>query len=161
MTTTTAVRERAVMHRWVLFIGLLFVAQVGLWIGTVIYVSRDASHAVVADYDTRALSWDERRDRQRRSDATGWHPTATVTESALVVTVRDADGTPVVGASLQATVFHHARASETTQLNLIATGNGTYRGEAAMARPGKWTVALVGERGDELLDAELTVVVED
>ncbi len=161
MTSTTLLaRERTVMHRWVLFIGLLFVAQVGLWIGAAIYVSRDASHAVVDDYDARALTWDERRARQRRSDATGWQAHATVEGADLVVTVRDAEDTAVVGAILQATVFHHARAAESTKLELVPAGHGTYRAAAPMSRPGKWTVVLVGERGDELLDTALTVNVE-
>ena len=163
MTTAIATRERTVMRRWVLFIGVLFVAQVGLWIGAAIHVAGDESHAVVDDYDARALTWDERRQRQRRSDATGWRADVAVETAAdaeLVVVLRDAQGRPVVGASLRATVFHNARAAATTNVRLSAAGDGTYRAVAPMTRAGKWTVQLVGERGEELLDVSTTVQVE-
>lgn len=162
MNTATAVRERTVMHRWVAFIGLLFVAQVGLWIGAAVYVAGDESHAVVDDYDARALSWDERRERQRRSDATGWHADVAVLPGAspeLVVYLRDREGLPVVGASVRATVFHNARAAQASDVALVPSADGTYRALAPMARPGHWTVAIVSERGEQLLDVSTRVQV--
>ena len=149
------VRERRAMRRWMVFIGAFFAFEFVLW-GTAIYVVHDdPSHAVVEDYDKKALAWDEHRIAQAASDALGWSArVALAPAGGLRVALADRDGAPVAGARVTAEVFHRARAGRAVKLDLAETEPGTYAGAVAVDRPGRWVVRLVAERGgDRFLDA--------
>ena len=85
MTTLAAqlTTEARARRRWVALILGLFVAQIGLWIGAIAFVSGDRSHAVVDDYDRAAVDGDERRRLAQASAATGSPSTSTDAERAV------------------------------------------------------------------------------
>jgi hypothetical protein len=66
--------EPSARRRWVAVIVGFFAAQAALWTWAIVTVSSDPSHAIVANYDARALDWDARR----ASAALGWNATVEV-----------------------------------------------------------------------------------
>ncbi|RMG98295.1 MAG: hypothetical protein D6705_06305 [Deltaproteobacteria bacterium] len=153
--------ERKARRRWLSFIGAFFLFEFVLW-GTAIYVVHDdPSHAVVEDYDTKALAWDEHRLAEAASAALGWHADVRIAarEGRLAVEVRDRDGAPVKGAAVEAEVFHRARAGRKRRVVLTEEAPGVYGASLPVDRPGRWSVHLSAERGADrfLHDAEVFV----
>lgn len=149
----TEVRTR---RRWVAFICSFFVAQAVLWTVALQFVSNDPSHAVVADYDERALSWDQSQARQAASDALGWSAqleVALTTQETGLRKVRlhllDADRRAVDAASVQVTMFHHATAARPMQVQLEPEGPGVYSADTPLARSGKWSFQVEALRGED------------
>lgn len=146
-------RERRAMWRWMVFIGAFFAFEFVLW-GTAIYVVHDdPSHAVVEDYDKKALAWDEQRIAEAASDALGWSARVALAPAGeLRIVLSDGEGAPVAGAKVTAEVFHRARAGRAVTLQLAETEPGTYAAPVTVDRPGRWLVRLVAERaGDRFL----------
>ena len=149
--------ETSARRRFTALIVGFFAAQAVLWIYAITLVSLDASHAVVADYDAKALDWDAQRARQASSDALGWSAAVELDPATGVhLTLRDADGQPLDGASVRITLFHHARASQRTSLALSAVGTGRYAAPADVARKGTWTVVVDAQRDRSVFNASLT-----
>lgn len=154
--TTLAVQpttETRARRRWVALILGLFVAQIGLWIGAIAFVSGDRSHAVVEDYDRAAVDWDARRRLEQASAATGWHAAVAIDPQPeagdrrrVSVRLSDALGHDVAGAEVEVVLFHQARASEAQALALAPAPSGAYEGLADVARPGKWKVRVHATR---------------
>ena len=62
--------------------------------------------------------------------------------SRLTVTVRDAQGAPVVGATIQAVSNMTTMDMGTTKLDLTDAGSGTYTGDVTFGMAGTWRVTL-------------------
>jgi nitrogen fixation protein FixH len=159
MTAPTRDRtETRARRRWTTFVVGIFVSQAALWIFAITLVASDTSHAIVSNYDERALKWDDHVDKQRHSMALGWSASVALEGGAaengrvLVVTLTDADARPISDADVEVTLFHQARAAERTRLLLRPDGHGSYAAVASMTRPGKWRLELRARRGmDELI----------
>jgi nitrogen fixation protein FixH len=155
MTTLAAqpTTEARARRRWVALILGLFMAQIGLWIGAIAFVSGDRSHAVVDDYDRAAVDWDERRRLEQASAATGWHAAVAIDSGPqdgdrrrVSVRLSDTAGHDVAGAEVEVVLFHQARASEAQSVALAPGASGAYEGLARIARPGKWKVRVQATR---------------
>lgn len=155
MTTLAAqlTTEARARRRWVALILGLFVAQIGLWIGAIAFVSGDRSHAVVDDYDRAAVDWDERRRLEQASAATGWHAAVAIDPDPqsgdrrrVSVRLSDTAGHDVAGAEVEVVLFHQARASEAQSVALAPGPSGAYEGLARITRPGKWKVRVQATR---------------
>lgn len=152
-------------RRWLTFILAIFVAQAALWVVALWLVSDDPSHAIVSDYDERALRWDEHLRKRQASAALGWSADLAVdadagTERPLLVTLTDAEGQPISDAEVELTLFHQARAAERTTVSAASVGEGRYVATVPMARPGKWRIELVARRGEAELVLGQTHVVQ-
>lgn len=151
--------ETRARQRWMAFVVGIFVSQGALWVFAISMVANDSSHAIVSDYDQRALDWDDHVRRQRESASLGWSasidlesPSAHRDGRVLVVKLADAQAQPIADADVEVTLFHQARAAERTTLALQPDGLGRYEGVAPMNRRGKWRLELLARRGgDELV----------
>jgi nitrogen fixation protein FixH len=155
--------EKWARRRWLTFIVGLFVCQAGLWAFAITVVAGDTSHAIVSDYDQRALDWDRHMQRRQRSAALGWGASIVVEPAVLdggqrmvVVELTDARGRPIDDAEVELTLFHQARASQRSSVVLRSDGTGRYRGVASIDRDGKWRFELLARSGADELVLERT-----
>ncbi len=148
--------EERTRRCWTGFIVAFFAAQVVLWACALSLVSGDVSHAVVADYDARALGWDAQQAGRARSAALGWgvqihvEPGTPHDEPMVRLVLRDRDANAVAADDVELTVFHHAAAADRRSVDLVASGPGVYRGPAALSRAGKWRFEVRARRGDDV-----------
>lgn len=160
-----AALERRTRRRWLGIIVGFFVLQAMLWSYTLARVSGDPSHAVVEDYDQRAIDWDKHRAQMAASAALGWAAKVDVTprglggEGGVRVTLTDAAHRPVLAENVVATVFHQAAAARRTEADLEPLAPGVYTARLPIDRPGKWRVRIEARRGEDVFETTSTQVV--
>ncbi|MFI4915359.1 MAG: FixH family protein [Phycisphaerales bacterium JB060] len=111
---------------------------------TVVAAVSDPSYAVEDDYYQKAVDWDHAREIEIASERLGWNADAVLTtgDGILAVTLEDAEGQPITGASVRAVVFHHARRGDARELVLQSQDNGRYTAVLHRPREGQWQVRL-------------------
>ena len=127
--------------------------------------TRDPSFAVEPNHYQKALAWDGSAARLRASQQLGWTVSLQADTTAdelgrrrLVCHIVNKDGTAVVGADVQALIFHHARAADRVQVSLSPEKDGTYAALVPMKRAGLWECRVAVRRGDALFS---TVVMQE
>lgn len=147
MSTATAKHPKENIARlaWIAFVLMFFVLQACLWTFAISMTAGDKSHAVVSGYDKHALTWDEVKQAKAESDGLGWSSEILVGDKAglpvvrsLHITLRDANGAPVEGASLKVMAFHRAAAAEPQNVNFTEAGPGVYSTTIIVEKFGKW-----------------------
>lgn len=141
-------------NRWALFpvglLGILVSVQAVLF-----SLSRnDPSFAVEPEYYQKAVRWDEQVEQRAANTRLGWKaavvfgtPERKLDAPALLqVTLLDADGRPLTDASVSATAFANARASDVRTLQLRPTEAGVYTGPVPVRFAGEWEVRLTAIR---------------
>ncbi|MGE0480606.1 MAG: FixH family protein [Phycisphaerae bacterium] len=151
-------RDGAAGRAWVwpaIVVGML-AAHAALCAITIVAATSDPSWAVEPDYYQKALNWDEHAAAMRAGAALGWTVEIDVASMASVRGSRavrcrlsDRDAKPVDGATLRATVFHHARGADRTTLAFAPAGRGEYEASAALRKAGTWEFRIEAERGEE------------
>ena len=160
-----AALERTTRRRWLGIIVGFFALQAALWSYTLVRVHDDPSHAVVEDYDQRAIDWDAHRAQLAASARLGWAAAVDLTpqgpagEGVVRVTLTDATHHPIVAEDVAATVFHQAAAAQRTEVALQPLGPGVYAAAMPIDRPGKWRVHIEARRGDDVFQATSTQTV--
>ena len=135
---------------WTVLILSFFVGQAALWTFAITTVSGDTSHAIVPDYDAKALDWDRERERREASAALQWRATVELDrDGAVQLRLVDSQDRAVEGADVRVTLFHNAEAARRQQVPLQAVGDGVYAGAGRLHRDGKWTVAIEATRGED------------
>ena len=143
--------------RWPLFIVGLLALQILFGIFFVWRATSDPSFAVEEDYYRKAVNWEETQAQRSRNQALGWSvderlvpPPVLGGKPTLEVTLTDAEGQPISGATVEVETFHNVRASAVLRAVLVEREPGVYAAEMAMTRPGLWeirtTVDHAGER---------------
>ena len=137
-----------------IIVGMLSVHTISCLI-VVFIATGDPSQAVVADYHTKAVNWDQTQAQVRRSEALGW---ACEIETSLVadrmgqrtvrLSLRDAADEPLTGAAVTLDMFHHVRANQVVHAELKESTPGEYVALASMRRDGLWTFALEVKLGE-------------
>ena len=139
--------------QWPLLVAAMIVVQMTAGAGATYLALRDPAHTVTPGYHARALAWDEEAARRDASAKLGWGAAAEILgapgQRKLRVTLHDRAGQPVDGATVQATVFHHARGKEIANLSLAPAGPGAYAAALAAERSGVWEVRLTVRRGND------------
>ena len=109
----------------------------------------DPSFAIEPDYYRKAVGFDSTMALARRSAALGWAARASITSDSLVVTLTDAAGRPVTGATVAVSARFNARANDVRAATLRDAAPGRY--VAALARPhaGEWEVRIDATRGTD------------
>ena len=151
--------ERRARRFWVGFIAAFFASQAVLWTWAIFTVSADPSHAIVRDYDARALDWDAQRARMEASTALGWSAAIELDRSLLTVRVTDRDGRPLTGATPRVSIFHKAEAARRHEPSLHEVEPGVWRATVDLRRSGWWIVELEATRGADRFAATQTVTV--
>jgi nitrogen fixation protein FixH len=120
----------------------------------------DPTFSTEDDYYRKAIDWDARMARQRRSQALGWTARAHVDALAagdrgVSIELRDARGVHVSGAQARAVAFPNARASRPLELALDERSPGSYHGQLGAARAGLWELRLTATRGPDAYETTL------
>jgi len=128
----------------------------------------DRSFAVVPDYYSKAVDYDQRKAELAASEALGWRvelqpgPTTDVKgERALVVVLRDAEGMAVTDADVRVACYHFARASQPVSFELVELLPGQYSGTAKLGREGFWQFEVIADRGDQRFVSETKQFVRE
>lgn len=114
------------------------------------------SHHVVPDYYEKAVAWDQTMAQERANLALGWSVEVSAgSPGELILTVRDRDGAPVEGASIQIDAFHRAQASATVRARAADSGQGRYVARFPVERGGLWQLELTATRGPAVFTRSL------
>ncbi|MEM6995681.1 MAG: FixH family protein [Myxococcota bacterium] len=157
--------ERRSRRRWTLFIVSFFGLQAVLWAFALSFVHNDASHAVVEDYDHRALHWDEQRAAMQASAALGWQASVDVKRGvaeapgSIRVALTDGEDQAVQADRVVATLFHQAKAADKQRIELTSAEPGLYVAPASIERPGKWRVHIEARAGSDAYATTQTRIV--
>lgn len=140
---------------WPIGLALILATTVIGNLSVIYFTGDDPSFAVEPDYYRKAVVWDSTQLLNADSKALGWHATVqleawdgatTDGETALRLTLRDADGHDVPDAEISGELLHIARASVVDTLHFAPSDSGTYLARARMARAGLWELRLAAER---------------
>ena len=142
----------------VLLVGLL-VLGVGANLVLLVVATGDPSFAVERDYYRKGVEWDRTLAQQRADALLGWTLACAVRAGTVEVTLRDAAGVPIPGATVSLEGFHNARAAQIVTAALADAGEGTYRARAPIARPGLWELRFRAVRGTDVYTQTVTYEV--
>lgn len=124
--------------------------------GTIFAASyRKGTFAVEANYDVKALHWDDTAQQLATNKELGW--TLTVISSArgrVVISLADSLARPLDGAEVSVTAFHHAAAANRLTTTLAAIENGEYSGVLDLSKPGLWQLQFIVKRGPVIFTSE-------
>ena len=121
----------------------------------VFIATSDPSYAVEEDYYQKAIDWDLKRAQDRTNDDLGWLFEFEVTpperpgdQPQLEVTLADADGVPLPGATIAVEAFHNSRSGDVLRAVLAPTDeDGHYRANLPMQHNGKWELRFTVDQG--------------
>ncbi|TWU02451.1 FixH family protein [Stieleria varia] len=158
--------ERSAKRFWISLVLVLFVIQstvMGIAINLAI---SDPSAVVTPDYHAAALNWDETRRSRSAPQRMGWTVKLYVSDvadqrgqRAVEWTAADREGNPLDGLTIDARVYHHARAGDVQELQLKSAGDGRYIALADMPRNGLWQIDLSVAGAEEPVEQTETVEV--
>jgi nitrogen fixation protein FixH len=155
---TTDASASEFRHRlfWVGLIFALLGGQIALLLFMTYLATADASFSVEPDYYEKGLNWDETAIQLRQNERLGWSLNLEVAGDAdefgkrvVACTLRDGEGRPLDGATVDVVAFAHARGSQRTAFALLGVGGGRYEGQARFRRAGLWEFRFVIQRGPE------------
>lgn len=136
-------------------IGLLSL-QIVICMVAFFVATADPSQVVVNNYHTKALAWDEHRAEQRAGEALGWHTELDIAEQAdmlgdrtVRLSMKDAEGQPLVGATISVRAYHFARANQPVQAEMTEAAPGEYIVSMNMRKPGRWELTFDVTRGED------------
>lgn len=117
-----------------------------LWMMSI--ASADPSFAVEPDYYRKAVTWDSTMAQARANAASGWRAAADLVlarpgiPGRITVTLTDAGGRGITGASVQVEMMHNARAAQRYSAALQEGAVGRYSADVDAHRPGAWEVRV-------------------
>lgn len=151
-------REALAQWLWVTGIVGFFLIQAVLWMFALVLTNNDPSHAIVADFDERASSWDDHRTAVAASDQLGWTYQIDISAQAdalsqrtIDVIVRDSTQQPVELDSLSLSIFHCARVAQKKDLPMQRVAPGVWQAITKLDRAGRWQLSGSAEQGEKRL----------
>jgi nitrogen fixation protein FixH len=153
--------------RWSIWPGAIF-ALLGMNVAVVAVTTflalGDSSVGVEPNYYEKAVDWDRIAAQRDRSAALGW-TVEVVERDGVSIVLRTRDGTPISGARMIATVFHHARSAERAEITLTerdpAASPGEYTPvERVFATAGLWELRLIVDHAGERFTADVSAMLE-
>lgn len=147
-------------YQWPVIVVAMLSGHALLIVGALAVAAAMIPAAVTApDGYEAALGWDAQQAARRASDALGWSFVVTPTDAVEVngdrhvqIVLRDSEGLPVKSATIELTMYHHARPNESIQRQLGPQSvPGVYETVLPMRREGLWRLNAVAQRGDERL----------
>jgi len=138
---------------WPIGIVVVLAATVAANIVVMRVASSDAAFAVEPDYYKKAVAFDSTMATERRSNALGWSARSSIVASdsigrpMLTVTLVDAQGQPLQGATVNVTALANARANDILSAALHETAPGQYQARLSAKFAGLWEVRIDAVRG--------------
>ena len=134
--------------RWALaIVGLLGGNAIAM--AALVVSASDGGAQVIPAYYEQAVRYNDAIDAAARSRALGWRAAAVLDRGALVVTLRDPSGAPLLGARVVVTGHPRAFAARRFELELAPTGPGVYRASVPDPQRGRHDVVVRVARGAE------------
>ncbi len=123
----------------------------------VFIATSDPSYAVEEDYYQKAIDWDLKRAQDRTNENLGWRFEFEVTpperpddQPRLEVTLADAEGAPLTGATITVEAFHNSSSGDILRAALTPTDEpGVYRATLPMQRNGRWELRFTVDHGGQ------------
>lgn len=126
------------------------------------FIAADPQALVVEkDYYQKAVRWDDEMQQQRRNVDLGWTltptlgPVASDTGAVLSVTLRDAAGAPLSGATVVVIATSNLSANVPLSATLGETSRGAYGARLPLRRGGQWEFRFDVHRGGQRFTADL------
>jgi nitrogen fixation protein FixH len=136
---------------WPIGIGTLLAFTVGANVVVYRVANNDPAFAIEPDYYRKAVAWDSTAAERTVSAALGWSATATLVKEGGALSLRtsptDANGQPLSGATVIATLFPIARSQRVDSVTLAALPSGDHVAPVPTVRAGLWEVRLQVTRG--------------
>lgn len=130
--------------RWIVAILALLGGNVAAMV--ILATVANVGHSeVIPNYYEKGAHYDDTLRAAEASRALGWRVNAILAGGSLEVTVKDAGGSPLVGAQVRASGYPRARAGQRIDVALTPLGEGLYRGVADHTR-GVHDLAITVER---------------
>jgi len=131
---------------------------------TVYLAHSDPSFAVVPDYYSKALAWDDTAAQLRHNAQLGWTAgleVGGVGVAGRTVSVRVSDRSlaPIAGATVDVVAFHNARAGTQYTATLSQAAPGLYQASLPLDRPGQWEFRIRVRQGAETFTASTQTAV--
>ncbi len=161
--TETGIADQALQEReavaqlaWTTGIIAFFGLQAILWSVAIFLTSNDPSHAIVDDYDKKAMNWDAQREAEEASRNLGW--TCEISPSirlkndrqrSVEICLRDRESKPIPSANVSVRAFHKARAAHPVDQQLTETGPGVYSAVLEMPKEGLWQFEVSADLGGD------------
>lgn len=138
-------KGRHVLYSLIAFFGVVFAVN-----GVFLYSALKTNTGVVANEPYRkGLAYNERIAADERQKALGWQDEASFTGDGRVsVVMKGADGQPVSGLVMEATLGRPSTTAGEHKLRLAEIAPGSYAATVAGAAPGTWLFALEARRAD-------------
>jgi nitrogen fixation protein FixH len=118
-----------------------------------LFVASAQDAAVVEpDYYRKAVHWDDEVAQQRHNAELGWSlavqlgPMDTDGTATIEAILRDRDGNPVTGATIQVIAIHNRAGRTRPTAKLHDSGAGIYRATLALGHRGLWELRFDVER---------------
>ncbi len=131
-----------------------------------IQVALDDPHFSVADdYYEKGVHFDEELARRAASDALGWsgelEPSTRAEGGGVRLTLTDAVGAPIEGATGTLHAFHNAYPAQAQDASWRETEPGVYDADLMLDRSGNWRWQVVFIRDDQRWQSDLRQEVYD
>jgi nitrogen fixation protein FixH len=147
--------------RWPWAIGTVLVLTMAgnLWVLRL--AGSDPSFAVEPDYYRKAVAWDTTMAEAAQNTRLGWQltvesmATSGTAPAQLSVQLRDREGKPMDGASLEVAATHNARADHIVTGTFADAGGGRYVAALDARRPGLWELRFTVRHGTDRFTARI------
>jgi len=139
---------------WPIGLAAILVATVALNIWVYHVANDDQSLAIEPDYYQKAVDWDSTMAQMRQNAALGWRVSPTLAAftardgARLQVTLTDASGAAIRGATVKVAAFFNARANDIIDTTLVSDSTG-YGGRLPVTHGGVWELRFDVTRGHE------------
>ncbi|HUX33234.1 MAG TPA: FixH family protein [Gemmatimonadaceae bacterium] len=139
---------------WPIGVVVILAATVGLNLWVYRVANDDPSFAIEPNYYQKAVDWDSTMAQERRNLALGWRVSPTLAAfsardgARLQVTLTDASGAAIRGATVKVAAFFNARANDVVDTTLVSDSTG-YGGRLPVTRGGVWELRFDVTRGRE------------
>jgi nitrogen fixation protein FixH len=163
MKDPKAITGKTVLAWFLGFFGLVFAAN-----AVFLYFAFGSFPGVVVDSSYEAgQTYNQEIAAAREQAKLNWQITSEITPGndaggRLLVSAADAQGTPLFGVSIHATLRHPAQETADLEISLRADGGGRYLGEIEDLPEGNWTLVLeIEQDGVRKFKSENRVFVKD
>ena len=140
-------------HRWPLGITMVLTLFVAVNLYLMRLAGADPSFAVEPDYYQKAVKFDSTISVERASAALGWVASSALTRgdsgTTLTVTLANAYGAPIAGATVSASARFIARANDVLTATLREVAPGRYQAPIAVKHAGQWEIRVDASRNTE------------
>lgn len=139
---------------WPIGVVAILAATVGLNIYIYRVANDDPSFAIEPNYYQKAVHWDSTMDQMRANQTLGWHVAPTLGQftpqsgARLQVTVTDAAGAVIQGATVRVAAFFNARANDVIDETLVRDSAG-YAVTLPVKYAGVWELQFDVQHGGQ------------